>query len=224
MNGSIVGHLVKKDFALHREHILFSLLGGAIAVTLSFKGGEVPATIGIISIFVVLVVVGSMMPVSAIVNERKKQNLAFVMSLPVSNRQYTAAKLLSSVGIFLGPWLAAAISIILLIRTRGVLPDGSIPFALVLLLLPFVGFCLITASALISESEGWAIAATVVCNSSYWLVWFLIAREPELMAQARGNSPVWGGPILSILGTEIGVIVLALGLTFYFQSRKQDFV
>jgi hypothetical protein len=33
----------------------------------------------------------------------------------------------------------------------------------------FVGFCVIAGVALVSESEGWTIAATIALNSSYGL-------------------------------------------------------
>jgi hypothetical protein len=224
MTGAVTWHLVRKDWRLNRRHIGLSALGGAVALGFCLRGGEVAGAIGAVWIFVVLVVVGSMLPISTIVNERKNHHLAFVMSLPVSVREYTAAKLISSVGMFLAPWLGLAAASVALIEVRGFLPKGSIPFAVIVLLLPFVGFCLITGCALVGESEGWAIAATVVCNSSYWLAWFLMARVPELMAQAKGNTPVWSGLALSIMAGEAGTIAAALALTFYLQSRKKDFV
>ena len=187
-------------------------------------GGEVAIVVGSVLLLVALVVVGSMLPSSAIVNERKKQSLAFVMSLPVSVRQYTLAKLLSTVGMFLVPWLTLVGAALLLIEIRGTVPHGAIPVTLILLLLPFVGFCLITGSALVGESEGWSIAATVFCNSTYGLTWYFIARVPSMMAEARGPSTVWSSQDLTLLGAETGAIVLILGLTFYLQSRKRDFI
>jgi hypothetical protein len=35
---------------------------------------------------------------------------------------------------------------------------------------------------------------------------------------------VWSREVLTVLGAEVGAIVLILGLTFYLQSRKRDFV
>ena len=60
--------------------------------------------------FIALIMVGSYAAVGGIVNERKKQNLAFVMSLPISSIQYTTSKLVSSTGMFLVPWLTLVIS------------------------------------------------------------------------------------------------------------------
>jgi ABC-2 type transport system permease protein len=224
MTNSIVRQLVWKDWQIHRLQILLSMLGGAAGLAVMAHGGEVSVVVGSVLLLVALVVVGSMLPSSAIVNERKKQNLAFVMSLPVSVRQYTVAKLLATVGMFLVPWLILVGAALLLIEVRGMVPHGAIPITLVLLLLPFVGFCVITGCALVGESERWSVAATVFCNSTYGLTWYFIARVPSLMEEARSAAPVWSSQDLTLLGAEVGVIALILALTFYLQSRKRDFI
>ena len=202
MTRSVTWNLVKKDWRLYQMHIVLSTGAGVAALGFCLKGGEVAGSIGAVWIFTALVIVACMLPMSAIVNERKKHHLPFVMSLPISVREYTAAKLLSSVGMFMMPWLVLVAASVALIEVRGFLPKGSIPFAVIVLLLPFVGFALITGCALVGESEGWAIAATVACNSSYWFVWFLIARTPGLMDLAKGKTAVWNGQLLWIIGVE----------------------
>jgi hypothetical protein len=224
MTRSVAWNLVRKDWRLHRLHIVLSTAAGVAALGLCLKRGEVAGSIGAVWIFTALVIVACMLPMSSIVNERKKHHLPFVMSLPLSVREYTAAKLLSSVGMFLMPWLTLVAATVALIEVRGFLPKGSIPFAVIVLLLPFVGFALITGAALVGESEGWTIAATVACNSSYWFAWFMIARTPGLMELAKGKSPVWNEQLLWIVLAELGVIAGTLVLTFFLQSRKQDFI
>jgi ABC-2 type transport system permease protein len=224
MTSSVVGHLILKDWRLHRLQILLSIATGAVALTITQLGGEGPMLIGTVWFFIALILVGTMLPIASIVNERKKQNLAFVMSLPISSLQYTVGKLVSTVGMFLVPWLALVIGALLLIETRGIVPHGVIPLALILALLPFVALCILTAAALVGESEGWGIAANVACNSSYWLVWYYLGRIPGLMANVKSPVPVWNSAALTILSGEFGLIALILGLTFYLQSRKRDFV
>jgi hypothetical protein len=67
-----------------------------IALGVVLRGGEGPIVAGTVWFFIALILVGTMLPISGIVNERKKQNLAFLMSLPVSSIQYTTAKLIST--------------------------------------------------------------------------------------------------------------------------------
>lgn len=223
MRGSVVGQLILKDWRLYRGQILFSIAGGAIALAVVQWRQEAPVLIGVISFFIALILVGHMLPIVGIVNERRNQNLAFLMSLPVSSIQYTTAKLISTLGMFLVPWLTLVTAAMLLIETRGVIPRGFIPVFLILAFFPFIGACVITAVALVGETEGWGIAANVFCNIAYPLVWPFLIRIPGVL-NATGPKPLWNSTVLRILGVELGLIVLILALTYYLQSRKRDFI
>jgi len=180
--------------------------------------------VGSIWFFISLIVLGSMLPVSNIINERKKQNLAFVMSLPVSSIQYATSKLVSTVGMFLIPWLTLVIAGVALILGRSDIPDGFIPALLLLAGMTLVGFCVIAATAVVSESEGPTIAATIVCNSTYGLGWYLVIRNPSVRQDLISPVPVWSPYMLTFLGVEFAVIAVILGAAYYLQSRKRDFV
>lgn len=160
-----------------------------------------------------------------LVNQRKKQTLAFMMSLPISPARYGIAKLLSTLGMFLIPWLTLVAAALYMILGRHVLPNGAIPIALILATVPFVGFCLITGTAIVGESEGWGIAASAIVNSSYWLAWYFIASYvPSLTRTWTGPVAVWNAAAIDILGAEFAVIVSILAATMLLQSRKHDFV
>ena len=51
-----------------------------------------------------------------------------------------------------------------------------------------------------------------------------VQRLPGIREYVDGPTAVWSPTILTILGVEAAVIVLSLGLTFFIQSRKKDFV
>lgn len=221
---SIVGHLILADWRLHRLQILVTLIAGAIAMAVFQLGGEKAMVVGSVWYFIALIMIGHMLPITAIVNERKNQNLAFLMSLPVSSIQYTTAKLVSTLGIFLAPWFILVISAMLSIATRSTVPHGVIPVLLILAMLPFVGFSIIAGAALVGESEGWGIAANVFCSSSYGLTWYFMTTIPGLMMDAQKPVPVWSHTVRLILGAEFAAIVLILGVTYYLQSRKRDFI
>jgi ABC-type Na+ efflux pump permease subunit len=165
-----------------------------------------------------------MLPMSNVINERKKQTLPFLLSLPISVGQYTVVKLVSTVGMFLIPWTALVIAASSFIAGHRNVPHGIIPLIVVLAMLTFVGFCVIAGVALVSESEGWSIAATVATNSLYGFGWYLLIRNPAVQASLKNQSAVWVEPIRTIFAVEIATIVAILGLTFYLQSRKRDFV
>ena len=94
---------------------------------------------------------------------------------------------------------------------------------LMLALLPWVGFGVITAAALIGETEGWGIAANVVVQSSYGLTWYFISRVPEVMKYNSSPVVVWSPAALKIMGTELALIPMLLGVTYFVQSREARF-
>jgi hypothetical protein len=224
MRGSVIKQLVRKDWLLHLPLILPCIGVGLVALLILQIGGEVAGVLGSVWFFIAMIITASMLPMSAIVNERKKQTLAFVMSLPVSSIQHTAAKLISTIFIFFVPWLILVAGAVIMIEVRHVLPHGVIPIALILAMLPWIGLSLITAFALVGETEGWAIAGTVICNSSYGFVWYFLSRFSSVMGDVKSPVVVWSPVALMILGGEFLTILLLLGVTFYLQSRKRDFV
>jgi ABC-2 type transport system permease protein len=224
MTRSVVRQLMLKDWRLNRPMIVGSILGGALGLALVSRATEASVVVGAVWFFICLILVGTMLPLAGIVGERKNHNLAFLMSLPVSGVQYARAKLASSLGMFLVPWLCLMGVALIFVEVRGLFPRGIIPMLMILLLLPFIGFSVLTAVALIAESEGWALAANVAVQSSYGLTWYFISRIPGLAAHAKEAAPVWNSTALEILGVESAIVVGLLGLTLYLQSLKRDFV
>lgn len=223
MTGSIVRQLIWKDWQLQWVQIAGAIVGGAIALAVVTRSTEASVVVGTVCFFIAIILVGAMLPLVSIVNERKSNNLAFLMSLPVSSLQYTTSKLLSSTGMYLIPWVTLVGAGLLMIDLRGY-PHGVIPYMLALTLLPWVGFAIITAAALIGETEGWGIAANVVVQCSYGLTYYFISRVPEVMKYNSSPVVVWSPATLKIIGVELALIPLLLGITYFVQSRKRDFI
>jgi ABC-2 type transport system permease protein len=223
MNRSIIGQLVLKDWRLNRFVIFLTIAIGVVALLVTLFGG-LARMIGVVWFFVALCILGSMLPSSTILNERKKQTLAFVMSLPVTSVQHSIAKMLSIWGLFLVPWLTLLMGALVLIKTSHVVPQGAVPMTLILALLPLIGFCLISSTALVGESEGWLIAANIVINSSYWLAWYLLAQIPSLTINWNSSVAVWNATEVLVLLCELGAIAFIVAVTLFLQSRKRDFI
>ena len=224
MNRSLVWDLILKDWRLYRPMILICMIVGAAALALSQWGNEPTLVVGIVVFFIAIIMAGTMLPMLGIVNERKNRNLAFLMSLPITYLEYTTAKLISTLLIFLVPWLTLVGLAISVIEFRNFVPHGMIPMTLILSGLPFVGMCIMIAAALVGESEGWGIAANVFCQCSYGLTWYFLFRIPALHDNAGKTAPVWNATALNILTGEFVIIAVILGLTYFLQSRKRDFV
>ena len=93
MNYEMVKRLILKDWYLQRWAIRRSLVGVAATLGIIASGGKVAFLLGLILLIMVIISIGAQMPMSTIVTERKEQTLPFVMSLPISYREYTASKI-----------------------------------------------------------------------------------------------------------------------------------
>jgi ABC-2 type transport system permease protein len=224
MNRSVVGALILKDWRLQRNPLLVSGVAGVLSLGMFYFKREVPAVLGAVWFFVAMIVLACILPVTNVISERKNHHLAFMMSLPLSASQYTMSKVVSTFGLFLLLWLTLVASALLLIVIGGVIPHGMIPLTLVLSGMVLAGFCLIAAAAIVGESEGWSSLATIVCNSSYGVGNYLIMRIPAVQHEMGSPVAVWSPFMLTFLGAEFAFIALTLGVTFFAQSRKRDFV
>ncbi len=224
MNFEMVKRLILKDWYLQRLPILLSLLGGTAAMAILLFGGKAGFMLGLILLITVLVTISAMLTINLTVLERREQTLPFVMSLPISYREYTVAKLLGILLIFLIPWslfMASSFVILVLSPTKS---QGLIPFLAIMGTEILVSTCLITATGLITESQGWAIAAMMVGNVALNGVGYLVAHLDGVSRYMFGPVARWTPTSSGLLIAEFAMIALLLGGTFLIQSRKKDFL
>jgi ABC-2 type transport system permease protein len=224
MSTFMVKKLILKDWHLLRGTLLLYLAAGAVALGLVAKGSEATFYAGSILVITVLIALGIHLAMATVVVERTEQTLPFVMTLPISLNDYTAAKILANLLVFLIPWTAITLGTFAVLAGRTGYPAGLIPFSLLVLMEIFASYCLILAVALISESQGWTIGATVFGELALQGVMYYVSHEPTIAATMKGNRIVWSPPALHLLLGEVATILLLLGLTFWFQSRKTDFL
>ena len=224
MNLSMVKRLILKDWYLQRLPIALSLLGGAAALAILLFGGKAGFMLGLILLITVLVTTSAMLTINMTILERKEQTLPFVMSLPISYREYTAAKLVGILGIFLIPWslfMAASFAILAVSPTHS---QGLIPYVAIMGTEILVSTCLITAVGLITESQRWAITAMMIGNIALNAVGYLVAHLDGVSQFMFGPVVRWTPMSSGLLFAEYSMIALMLGGTFLVQSRKKDFL
>lgn len=188
VNRSVVRQLLLKDCEINQHMILLALEMGAVTLLPLMLKRQTPVVLGIVCFFIVLIVFGCMISATNILNERKKQTLPFIMSLPLSATQYATGKLLSTLAMFVAPWVLLTGVAMWLILGTSILPHGAIPMACILLLLPLVGSSFILGMTLAGETEGWNMMANLIGNSSYGIVWYLITQSPALMQHPGWKS------------------------------------
>lgn len=224
MNAFMIRRLVAKDWAFLRGPLTGYLVAGLAALSLIAFGGTAAFNVGSVLLLTTIISLGIHLTMLTVVNERNEHTLTFVMSLPIDVRDYTAAKILANVAIYGAAWAALAVGAVAAIAGRAAVPDGLIPFALTVLLEMFAGYALMLAVALISESMSWTIAAMVVGNLAVQGVMYWVSNVPAVKADLLHDRIVWPPQVLGVLAAEVLVIGLALGLTFFLQSRKTDFL
>ena len=224
MTATIIPQLIRKDIDLYRNFVVGGLAAGVGSILLILFGRGVLGLIGIISLFIAMIVFASLVPGQCLVNERKHQTLSFLMSLPLSAFQYSVAKLASAFVLFLVPWIIMTAAGSWIVMVSPEIAHGVLPMFISLCLLIMVGMFITSGVALVAESEGWFVAATIVVNVSYNFTWIAIVNIPSLVKDLKGPRPVWSPTMLSLIGGELALMAAVVGLTLWIQSRKRDFI
>lgn len=220
---AVVRRLILKDWYLNRWIILGSIPVGLGALALVLTGKPVTFMLCVILLCMVIVGVGAQLAFATTINERKEQTLAFVMSLPVSWREYTAAKILANLIIFLIVWLpltAGALGVLLLPGAA----HGLLPFTAIMAVEMLVTTTLIVVAGIITESQAWTTAGIFISSLGINVLGYVFAHLHGISMYMWGTRVQWSPTAWIILFCELLTVALLLGVTFYIQSRKTDFL
>lgn len=172
----LMWRLVAKDWHLVRGPMIGYALIGLVSLALMSIETQWLFLVGSILLLTVIVIIGAHLVMVTVVNERGQQTLPFIMSLPITYMQYTTAKLAATLGVFLTAWLGVLIAVVVMVLGRDGMPDGLIPYAVIVLSELFIVFALTLSVALISESETWTTVVMTIGNVSISIFMFSIAR------------------------------------------------
>lgn len=220
----ILKQLIAKDIHFIRGPLLAYMVLGLIGIGLIATGGEALFHAGAVLLLTVVIIIGAHLVFANVVHERSQQTLPLVMSLPISYRQYTLAKLLGNIGIFSLAWCILLGTTVAVILFREGLPNGLLPFSVIMLLELFLAFVLVFAVALITESEAWAIVVMTLTNVCLSLFMYGINQIDAIEQHISGPAAVWNRAALTIIGIEIVLIVALIVITLWAQSRKHDYL
>jgi ABC-2 type transport system permease protein len=180
--------------------------------------------VGIILLVSALVAVGAQLAVATMVQERKEQTLSFVMSLPISYREYTTAKLVGTLTIFMVPWLAMVLGSLALFAFSHGISHGLLPYTVIMLIEILVSTCLIMAVALVTESHAWTVSVVMVGNIGFNIFGYCVAHVHGIAQGMWGHAVMWSPAASALVATEFAVIALLISGTFFLQSRKRNFL
>jgi len=222
-NYAMVRTLIFKDWYLNRWLILGSIPVGLASLAIVLTGKQVAFLLSIIFLCMVIIGVGAQLATVTTINERKEQTLAFIISLPVSWREYTAAKLLANLIIFLIPRFIVSAGALLVLLLPGA-THGLIPFTAIMAVEMLVTTCLIIAAGVITESQAWVTVAILCSSLGINILGYVFAHLRGISTYMFGMQVRWTATAWTVLIAEVLMVPLLLGMTFYIQSRKADFL
>ena len=224
MNAVMIRHLVAKDVNLYRAPTAAAMAGGVLALGMTlWSDSRLVFYIGSVLFITVVISTGIYIAFLSVLQERTKGMMPYVMSLPIGVREYTAAKLVANGVLFLVPWMALGAGAAGVILVRDSVPDGLLPYAMLLLLHMLTGYVLTLAAALITGSEGWTITVMGVANLGFNVFMFWAASLNDIAATIGGPIPVWTSSIRWLISAEILAVLVILAITWAWQARRTDF-
>ena len=221
---SIVWPLVQKDLKILKIPSLAWFALGIVAILLAIA--DVGTELVPFIVFITAMYGAAIHPImQTVVMERQEKVLAFVMSLPVSVKQYTTAKLIANLAVFTMVWGALSVAFLAVgFVGEGGMQDGAIPFATIILLTIFVAYTFILAVGLVGESVGFCTAAIGIASVSAHLFASWLPDHPGLAPYLAGESATWSAGAIQILVLQILLIVGLIAGTYVLQARKKDFL
>lgn len=219
---SVVRLLIRKDLYLTRWIVAAATAAGlASAAIIPFNG--VAAYVGHIALLCTLIVLNIALVFSNVLQERKDRAVLFILSLPISARDYITAKAAANLIAFVGPWLLLTAAACLAID-RSAIPNGALPFIVTLSAYTLFYFCALLSVALLTDTPGAHIIAIGIGNISFNFVIPLLFRVPGIARHHEGAIAVWAPDVLLILGLELLAAALLLGIAIVLRARRGDFV
>jgi ABC-2 type transport system permease protein len=215
--------LIAKEFYLHRWMIVGSTVAGIAGLLIAVEG-ELRFNIGMLTWLTTIVAFGVILAMLGIANERKERALQFVLSLPLSPRDYIRTKLVALLLCFLVPWTVLSAGAVILVAVRPNLPDGLLVFVVLLSGFLLANFSVVLSSALHTASEGAMTIVIIVTNMAVTLFIFLVGALPALHDQLQAPAPSWNSTFWTVLAVEIAVLLITLTAPYFVASRRRDFI
>jgi hypothetical protein len=183
-------------------------VGGFVSIILLVSAGIAPGVF-ICSLF--------------IYGERKDKSRMFSLSLPISPAQYALAKATAASIAFVAPWVALAATALIGYTLLSV-PSGGAPLMTALWLFLFDQFCIFLCITLVTDHEGWFVAAIIFINTSIAPFMFFMTNMPSVGSHINEAKAFWSPTVLTVMTIEVAVAATVLAFMLYRISRTRDFV
>ncbi len=222
-NTQMIKRLIVKDWQLLQRSLAAYMAGGVLVIGIMGMATPVMFSAGAVLMITLMIVIGARSAIELVVNEKKDQTLAFMMSLPITAQDYALAKLCSNLALYLVPWILLLGGMLLVIVSTP-LHNGLIPLVVLVSVFILLSYCSYLATALLTYSEGYTVTVMIITNLllNGFILWIL--RIPEINQTLEAATASWNPTSWSMLLTGIVLIIGILLLTAYLQKRKTSFL
>lgn len=219
----VIKLLIRKDWQLLKKSLAAYMAGGVVVIGMMGMATPLMFNIGAVLMITLMIVIGARSAIDLVVNEKKDQTLAFMMSLPITAPDYALAKLCSNLALYLVPWLLLVVGMLLTIVSTPVY-NGVIPLVVLVSVFILLSYCCYLATALLTFSEGYTMTAMIITNLllNGFILW--IIRMPAVYQTLEAPTASWNSITLAMLCSGIMLIFGILFLTAYSQQRKTSFL
>ncbi len=229
MSASIIPQLVKKDFLIMRKMLLiFSVMIVAAIAIISLLFGRVPiwafANIGFTLLIAPVCTCAMLLLMKTIVLEKQKATQIFIMSLPVTVKEFTAAKLFINLSVFSLLWLLMVVVAFYFSYGLGVLPVGTVPFIVMVFIGIFIAYLGTLSTGIIYQSYGRTILAMFFFELFTPIYLWVISYLEPIERYKYGSVSVWNSTAVGIIAVQILVAAFMLLIAINIQNRKRDFI
>lgn len=220
---TLAAKLIAKELHQYRWMTAGATVAGLAALPVA-ASSEVGFNIAFIVWITALIALGVMLALFGVSTERKERARLFVLSLPLSPRDYVRIKVMGLTACFLGPWLALSAGAVALVPLLPGVPDGMLPYVLLMCGYLLLNFALVLCAALHIASEAVMGGVIILTNMSVSLFLAALGRVPDIGAHMQKAEPVWNSTFWLILAVELGATALALTLPLLVAARRRDFL
>jgi ABC-2 type transport system permease protein len=217
----ITRKLVAKELHLYRWLLVGGTAAG-LAGLLSATTGEVGFNIGFIVWLTAVIALGVMLALFGVASERKERSQLFILSLPLSHRDYVRAKLLGLLTCFVLAWAVLSAGALALIAVMPGIPDGLLPYGVLLCIFLLMNFSVVLCGALHIASEAAMGGLIILTNMSVSLFMMGVGRIPGLGEHMQAPAPVWNTPFWLLVAALLAATALALALPLFIAARRRD--
>jgi len=222
MSTSIVRQLIAKDLFLLRPMIVGALVIGAAGIAL-MPFSELTFFIGWIVLLIATLLHGIFTTAVGVVSERKDRVHLFVLTLPISPAQYLRAKLAASAIAFFVPWAILLGAALTLVATTGI-PDGVMPFLVMLFGYVVCYYAAYLAMSLVTDSVIWSTLVIIIGNTAPVFLIQAFLRMSGVTEESVPPVAGWTGAVLGTLAAESLFSAAAIGIALFIRSRQRDFI